>query len=183
MRTPFERFRDFHANLHPLLRAGLWLVVIAGIAAVAGRPAYREFKVWRAKTHLENARQALDAGRPAEAREYTFAAIALSPQNFTAIPLLAESMEALNDPRAADIARILLGHPEASDTDRLMGFRIMAEDAPLATVGAAWHFLGPDRQNQAEFRIAFVRRLIEQTQFQEAAMLLQEGGTRGQSPA
>lgn len=182
MHSRFDKIRDFHANMHPVLRAGLWLVVFAAIAAVAARPAYKEFRIWRANEHLANARKELDAGKPAKAREYSFAAITLSPSDFRAIPLLAESMRALRDPRATDVARFLVGHPNSSEADRLTGFQIMADDAPLATVGSAWQFLGPERQKQPAFRVIFVRRLIEQTHYEEATTLLKDAGPRGQNP-
>lgn len=171
--SPFTRLRDFHANLPAALRWIAWLAVIGAMVAWLAPPSYRYFRAWRADRNLDAARVALEEGKPREARGLALAAVRLAPQSFDAVRLLGRALESDSDPLAMQVAGFLISHPESTVEDKTLGFRIFTRDAPLAQVGAAWAALGEKATQNPDVVEAFSRRLIGQTHYQEAALLLQ----------
>ncbi len=167
-----ENARERWANLNPLVRLLIITVILALLGILALKPAYRALKAWRLEENLEAAKVAVRAGRMSEARDLSLTVLRAGDPRIDSYRILEESMEALRDPRHAEIARALLGHPEGSAADRLTGFRGIAPEAPLGLLGQAWGSLPEDSRKNPDFALIFAERLMAAARLGEAASVL-----------
>jgi hypothetical protein len=165
---------DRWANLHPILRFLLGLVVLAALGLVAVKPAYKLFREWRMDRNLTAARSAVDEQRMQEARDLSLTVLRAGNPSIEAFRILEKSTEQLRDPRHGEIARALISHPEGTDADRLTGFVGIVMQVPLGLVGQAWNALPEDCQKDPRFATAFAQRLIAAKRIGEAASVLLE---------
>ena len=183
MSSLIEKTHDFWANLHPAVKWLLVGAVAAGLVVAGARPAYRHLRVWRSDRNAAEAQRAMAAGDAARARDLAMAALQLDAGRFDAIRVLGQAFPLLRDPNAQAVAGALLTDPRASEDDRLRAFETLVEGAPVALLGSAWNEIGPERQKRLEFRLPFIRRLIDQTHFSEAIGLLREADDPAANPA
>lgn len=182
MSSLIEKIHEFWANLHPVVR---WLLVgamVAGLIVAGARPAYRRVRVWYSDRNVEEAERAIAAGDATRARDRAMAALQLDAGRFDAIRVLGQAFPLLRDPNAPAVASALLADPRSSEDDRLRAFQTLVETAPVALLGSAWNEIGPERQQRLEFRLPFIRRLIDQTHYAEAIGLLRETGDLAAEP-
>ena len=172
IRSFIDNFRDRWANVHPLLRFVLLAAMLAGLAWVTARPAYRGFKTWRVERNLVAARKAVAEVRMDEARDLSLTVLRAGDPRLEAFQILEKSTAALRDPMHGDIARALMSHPESSDEDRLNGFCGMAPDVALGLLGQVWASLPANCQHDPRFATVFADRLIAEPRLSEAASVL-----------
>jgi len=183
MSNVLEKLHEIWANLHPVVRWLLVGAVVAGMGLAAARPAYRRLRAWRSDRNAAEAARALSAGDVTRARDLAMAALQLNGGRFDAIRVLGQAYPLLHDPNAQAVACALLADPRSTEDDRLRAFLTLVEDAPVAMAGNAWNEIGPERQKRLEFRVPFIRRLIDQTHYSEAVGLLRETGDPASDPA
>ena len=177
-----EKAHDFWADLNPWLKGMLVAALVAALGYFGGRPAYRAFRSWRCTQNLAEAREKMSQGDAPRARELALAVLHLDGNRFEAIQILGQTMPSLSDPLAPSVAMTLLADPRSSEEDREHSFQTIVENCPLAMAGTAWNQIGPERQKQMPYRLAFVRRLIDQTNYSEASGLLRECANLAEEP-
>ncbi len=167
-----ENTRERWANLNPLVRLLVPMLILGLLGIFVLKPVYRSLKAWRLEGNLEAAKVAVGSGRMSEARDLSLTVLRAGDPRIDGYRILEKSMEALRDPRHAEIARALLSHPEGSAADRLTGFRGVAPEAPLGLLGQAWSSLPADCQQNPEFALIFAERLMTAGHLGEAASVL-----------
>lgn len=167
-----ENARERWANLNPLVRLLVPMVILALLGIFALKPAYHRLKAWRLEGNLEAAKVAVQEGHMSEARDLSLTVLRAGDPRIDGYRILEKSMEALRDPRHAEIARALLNHPEGSMADRLTGFRGIVPEAPLGLLGQAWSSLPADCQKNPDFALIFAGRLKSAGHLGEAANVL-----------
>ena len=155
------------ANLPPSLRLLLVALVLGTLGIFWGRPAYGAFKAWRGQRNLVAARDAVVNSQMTEARDRSLAALRGGAAGIETYRILEQSMASLRDPLHAEIARLLMTHPESSDEDRLNGFRTIIADAPMGLVGQAWLGLPRHCQENPRFVTVLAQRSIAEGRLDE----------------
>lgn len=140
----------------------LILVLCLGASLMLAKPAYRVFRDWRTGKIAENAAEALAAGDFAEARRLARTVLVTQSERHDMLVILQRSMEALNDPDAAHVSRMLMVHPEATEEDRIRGFRDTCSSMPIAMVTATWMALGEEKAYSPAYLLPFATRWIDQ---------------------
>ena len=167
-----ENARGRWADLNPLVR----LLIPAAIFGLLGifvlKPVYRSLKAWRLEGNLAAAKVAVGEGKMSEARDLSLTVLRAGDPRIDGYRILEKSMEALRDPRHAEIARALLSHPDGSAADRLIGFQGVAPEAPLGLLGQAWSSLPDDCRQNPDFALIFAERLMAAGHLGEAASVL-----------
>jgi hypothetical protein len=171
-RNLFNRLWDRWANFHPAVQFFTSCFVLALIGFFGLKPCYDIFKSWRMNQNLVAAKVATDEVRMSDARDLSLTVLRSGDPRIDAYRILEKSMESLRDPRHGDVARALMQHSQSTDEDRLIGFRVVAEELPLALVGQAWVALPSTCHEQLEFAIVFADRLIFDKKYSEAASIL-----------
>ena len=169
-----DRCIDFHANLHPAIKWGGYAIIAATLSLTALPVAYKYARAWRMEQNLDAARQAAAAGLHTEARDRALSVVRFNPKNMEAMRVFAHAVYALKEPASQEIACVMLANPEGNESDKVQAFDILSQRSPMALVGAAWNQIGPERQKDPQYRLPFVRRLIAQSHYSEAANLLQQ---------
>jgi hypothetical protein len=172
LRDRFDRFRSRWANLHPLMKLVVVVVVLAGAAYPTAKPAYRMFRQWRMERNLVAAGQALDEQRMKEARDLSLAVLRAGDPGIEAFRILEKSAGTLGDPRHREIARALIFHPKGTDADRLTGFKAVVMDLPLGQLLQVWGGLPEHLRARPDFATHFAHRLREGKRLREAGELL-----------
>ncbi len=167
-----ETTRERWANLNPLVRLLIPAVILGLLGIFVLKPVYRSLKAWRLEGNLEAAKVAVGSGKMSEARDLSLTVLRAGDPRIDGYRILEASMDALRDPRHADIARALLSHPEGSVADRLTGFRGVAPEAPLGLLGQAWASLPQDCRQDPDFALIFAERLMAAAHLGEAASVL-----------
>jgi hypothetical protein len=170
----FSKWRGKWLDLHPFLRL-ISVLLILGLAAVfVAKPAYRQARYWWYGRHLAEAEQAVQEGRMEKAKELSQTLLrAGDPRVLQALRILEQSMSALQDPFRVEIARALMSHPQGTREDRLRGFQLVADEAPLGLAGQAWVHLQEEDRTSPDFAFPFADRLIESGRLKEAAGVIQ----------
>lgn len=151
------------------------ILTILGLAVLGllTKPSYRLFREWRIERNATGATEALAAGNLPEARRLALAVLRLKAERHDMLVVLQRAMEELDDPNAVGVSRVLMEHAQATEDDRIRGFRATCEGLPLATVTRTWQALGAEKANSPEYLAPYVTRLIDQGLPAEAARLLQ----------
>lgn len=168
----FERCHDRWADLHPFWRCLGLVLVVGGVAGVAGRPALETYRDWRDEQWLKDAGKASHDGRHAEARELSLAVLRRDGGRKESISLLLRSTEALNDPRRAEVAFALLTDMSATPEDRQLAWRISCKHTPAWMLQAAWTGLPEAERTQTVFLTPLLDRLLADGMNTEAALIL-----------
>lgn len=150
----------------------LTVVLCLGLGALLARPAYRMVREWRIERNAENAALALAAGDYAEARRLAMSVLKLHRERHDMLVILQRSMEELKDPNAVNISRALMAHPDATEEDRIRGFRETCANMPIAVATRTWRALGEEKANSPAYLTPFVTRVIDQGLPREAARML-----------
>ena len=148
------------------------VVVLLILGALAAKPVYRAFREWRVDRNVADAQVAFESEDYAEARRLALAVLNFRKQDYEMLRLLQRSMTELGDPRGFDLAMSLMRHEQATDEDRLLGFRLSCEEMPLSSVVQLWISLGNEVASAPEYILPFVTRLIDQNEIEQAASLL-----------
>lgn len=168
-----DRFLEFWSQLRLGVRVILILLgfMIAALAfAKPLRAGLTAFSLAR-NTRLANA--ALLAGDSTEARSRSLAAIQSAPERVDIIRVIVTSMDTLNDPNRVTGAGHLFNHPQATRADKVLAFGVLARQAPMIAVGAAWSQLEPRERAEPEMIDAFGHRLLTEGKPGDATLLLQ----------
>jgi hypothetical protein len=172
IRSIINLLHDRWANLHPLIRFLVVLLVVGGGGILALKPSYRAFKDWRLKRNLVAAREAVDSSRMNEARDLSLTVLRAGDPRIDAFRILEKSTASLRDPLHSSVARALIGHPEGTNEDRLNGFRGIVMEVALGLVGQSWASLPPECQKDPRFAVAFSERLIAERRLSEAVSVM-----------
>ncbi len=167
IRTAFEAGHNRWANLPPSLRFLIVALVLGTLGIWGGRSGYVAFKAWRGQRNLDVARTAVVNSDMTEARDHSLAALHGGAAGIETYRILEQSMVSLRDPLHAEIARLLMTHPESSDEDRLKGFRTITEDVPMGLVGQAWLGLPLHCQEDPRFVTLLAKRSIAEGRLDE----------------
>lgn len=181
--TAIEASHKRWANLHPTIRFGIVALVVGAIGVFAVKPGYAAFKGWRARQNLVAARVAVVDSKMAEARDRSLAALRGGAAGIETYRILEQSMATLRDPLHAEIARLLLTHPESSDEDRLKGFGTIVSDAPMGLVGQAWIGLPRHCQDDPRFATVLAGRSIAEGRLDELEPVLLALPATARTPA
>jgi hypothetical protein len=166
-------FSKLRRSRHRFLwMASLTTVLCLGVGALLAKPAYRMLREWRIERNAENAATALAAGDYAEARRLAMSVLQLHNERHDMLVILQRSMEELKDPNAVNISRALMVHPEATEEDRIRGFRETCANMPIAVATRTWRALGEEKANSPAYLTPFVTRVIDQGLPGEAAKML-----------
>lgn len=163
-------------------KVGIFLSVSLLVAVLLAKPAYRVFRDWRVEMNATQASEAFAAGNYSEARRLAMSVLRLKKDRHDMLVVLQRSMDELNDPGAVNISRILLDHPDATEDDRIRGFKNSCEALPFATAAGVWMAMGKEKANSPPYLELFTKRLIDQDLAAEAAELLLNRKDLGEEP-
>jgi hypothetical protein len=162
----------FSPKIRYLSRVGIVVAVCLLAAVLLAKPVYRVFRNWRVESNAAEAGEALAAGKFPEARRLAMSVLRLQENRHDMLKVLHCSMAALNDPGAADVSRMLMAHPDATEEDRVRGFQECCAELPIATVAGIWMAMGKEKAESSPYLTPFTRRLIDQDLLDAAAELL-----------
>ena len=172
IRSAIERFLDRWTNLHSVVRfLALTATLMFGWVCIV-KPGWGLFKEWRLERRLNAAHKALDEARMDDARNLSLTVLQAGDPRVEAFRILEKSTAKLKDPRHAEIARLLISHPDGNTEDRLEGFRGISRDVALGLVGQAWGMLPDDCHKDPRFAAALADRLLAERRFSEAESVL-----------
>lgn len=154
------------------IKIGGILSVFFFAAVLLAKPAYRVFRDWRVENNASEATEALAAGNYTVARRLAMSVLRLQDDRHDMLLVLQRSMDALNDPGAVNISRMLMAHPDATEEDHIRGFQVICSELPLATTAGIWMSMDPEKANSPPYLAAYTERLIDQDLPNEAARLL-----------
>jgi hypothetical protein len=172
IRDSIARCLDRWADLPAVIRVLLPVLVAGGLGLFAVKAGYGWFGQWRLERNLASARKAVGEVRMKEARDRSLSALRSGERGIEAFRILEKSTAALRDPRHAEIARVMIFHPEGADEDRLTGFLGLVDKAPLGLVGRIWAELPDADRTDPRFAAAFARRLLDAGRMRDAAGVL-----------
>lgn len=160
------------AEAHPLIRAAVTLAVLGLLLFFVLRPMRRASDSVSANRSLSSARDALAAGRFAEARDHAQAALDSEPGQHTAELILLRARDALQDPSRSALAATLLQHRDLIPADRNEAFRVLARHGAMASVESAWAALDKSRRDPGLLS-SYAGRLLSDGKTAKALKLLE----------
>lgn len=168
----FERLHRIWANLRLGVRIILLLLILGLAIVLLARPIRTTVRSFALNRNSRLAETALLAGDANEARARSLTAIQSAPNRPDLTRTLLVAMDRLNDPKRVQVAMILIAHPAATAADKQLALAILAGNAPLVMVGAAWEALAPAEQAAPEMIVPFARRLMDEGKSAQATLLL-----------
>lgn len=168
----FERLHDFWVDRHPLVRFGIILLVIAGLAAGLAKPALGWYRGWQSDRKTEAAQQALDGTRYAEARDLALRALRSGGDQARLIPILLRASAALDDPRQVDMALSLILVEGIAEEDRHLAWSVLCQHAPGWPLMMIWGELSRKELGDEAMALELVDRLLRDDLLVEAAKVL-----------
>ena len=161
-------------------RVGLVAGLILALAtALAWKPARSWMREQRVQQRMDAAEKAYLAGDPAAAIRFLRAAQQLGAAGARVERMLADSMEAMQDPNALMAHAKILEDPGRSREDRLRSVRSVLQTLPFGDVRRLWIGLTEDERQDLEFRLAMADRVIRDGDFRSALRFLQSTRTGG----
>jgi len=156
-------------DLHPFWR----YFAISGVAALATGPsvagAYRQ---WHSEKSLTGAVEALESGRPIDARRLALLALEHEQTIERALPVLVRSSDALGDSARGGLACRLLAAPGASSRDRLFAWQVVCRSSSAWLVISTWESLPDDEKSAPAYVAALVDRMLLEKMHDEANELI-----------
>ncbi len=168
----FERLHDFWVDRHPLVRFGIILLVIGGLAAGLAKPALGFYRSWQSDRKTDAAAQALAASRHAEARDLALRALRAGGDEQRLIPILLRASSALNDTRQVDMALALILADDIAADDRLLAWDVLCDHAPGWPLMMIWGELSRQGVGTEAMALELVDRLLRDELLVEAAQVL-----------
>lgn len=159
----------------PLFRFVLdCLILVVGIAgcALLAKPSYQVFREWRTDKMATLATIKLSEGDFQEAKRLSKAVLLIHRNRHDMLVVLQRSMEALKDPNAAQLSRMLMVHPDATEEDRIRGFRDTCASMPIALVSAIWQSMGREKAQSPDYFVPFATRWIDEGLSDDRGILL-----------
>ncbi len=170
----FQKLMGFWANLHPMLRFLLGITFLLLFGWGVGKPVYGVAKTWWYGRQLEKAEKAVESGDMQQARDLSQTILrAGDPRVIEALRVLERSMTALRDPNRIQIANALMFHPKGDKEDRLRGFVMNVEAAPLGWLGQIWANIGDENHKDRRFVLPFGERLLKDKKLAECLSVVQ----------
>lgn len=145
-----------------LVLCSLILVLCILISAMLAKPAYLAFRQWRTEGMAKHAAEALAAGDFVEARRLARTVLVINRERHDMLTVLQRSMEGLKDPAAVNISRMLMAHPNATEEDRIRGFKDICASMPIASVSGIWMDLGEKKAFSPTYLLPFATRWFDQ---------------------
>lgn len=170
----FVRLQESWANLRIGVRVILLLLILGQGIVLFARPLRATVRSFALERNSRLAEAALLAGDANEARFRSLTAIQSAPERLDLTRTLLKSMDRLNDPKRVQVAIILIAHPAATAADKQLALAILAGNAPLVLVGAAWEALSPAEQAVPAMIAPFARRLMDEGKSAQATLLLKD---------
>ena len=168
----FDRLRDRWADFHPFLRFIILLIVLAGIALLAGRPSLQVYRSWRTDRTFAAAQQALERHDYAGARELSLQVYRSDPERKDLYPILLRATDALGDPRTLHPAFGILEDPDFDEKNRQLAWQIVCRNAPTGYTIGFWGRLTDEEKNDEAFAAPLFDRLLRDGMTHEAGRLL-----------
>lgn len=117
-----------------------------------------------------------------EAKRLSKAVLLMHNNRHDMLVVLQRAMEGLKDPNAAQLSRMLMVHPDATEEDRIRGFRDTCASMPIAMVSAIWQSLGREKAQSPDYLVPFATRWIDEGLSDHRGILLIHRSDLGEHP-
>jgi hypothetical protein len=170
----FQKLLTGWANLHPLLRFFLGIILLISLIWGVGKPLYRGAKSLWYGHQLVKAEKAAEAGDMQQAKDLSQTVLRAKDERvIEALRVLERSMSALSDPNRIQIANALMFHPKGGQTDKLRGFLLNVDGSALGWLGQIWAHMDKENQTDRRFAIPFAERLLANKKLKEVLAVIQ----------
>ena len=170
--SPFLRLQSLWENLHSFWRFLIAILFISGVLALALGPIKTVYQQWRITNMLQEAQEALESGRFAQARDLSLQALRQDQHRREALPIMLRSTLALNDPNVHTIAFSILGDQNSTDEDLLLAWNSLCQSGPSFLPLQSWPIIPEEKRSSLAYQLPIIDRLIQDRMLTDAAVII-----------